>query len=207
MVHLTVGADPFPPYQYIDKEGNVSGLDYDVVKSIIDKMGYKAEYVIKEWSTVEQMFNRKEIDIIFQVQKTPEREMNWCFSEKLRDAVTSIITPFDNIAFHNINEIFEKRGKLGVIQNYQYGEPIDSVDVGNKVYFNSLEELLGAANNNEVGFGVVDLGVFKYINKDEAYDKLKVIENLNFNRPLYVAFNSKFLRDEFNVHLRGYANS
>lgn len=198
---LKIGADPFPPYQYIDKNGRIDGLDYKMVKSIIDKMGYQAKYLIKEWSVVEKMFNEKEIDIVFQVQKTLERRKRWYFSEKFRDAVTSIITSLDNTNYNTINELFVEQNKLGVISNYQYGDIIDSIGTRKKVYFKSLEELLEHVNNGEVAFGVVDLGVYNYVNKDNIYNNIKVIDSLNFNRPLYVAFNDKSLRDEFNIYL------
>lgn len=198
---LKIGADPFPPYQYIDKNGRIDGSDYKMVKSIIDKMGYQAKYLIKEWSVIEKMFNEKEIDIVFQVQKTLEREKRWYFSEKFRDAVTSIITSLDNTNYHTINDLLVEHDKLGVISNYQYGDIIDSIDTRKKVYFKSLEELLEHVNNGKVAFGVVDLGVYNYVNKDNIYTNIKIIDSLNFNRPLYVAFNDRSLRDEFNIYL------
>lgn len=201
MKSLIIGADPFPPYQYIDENGRICGLDYNIIKSIIDKMGYKADYVIEEWSVVEKMFNEKEIDIVFQVQKTPEREKHWYLSKKLRDAVTSIVTFLDKVDYDNMDDIFKGKGKLGVIENYQYGKVIDAIDNNNKVYYKSLEEILEAVNSRKLEFGVADLGVFNYINKDNIYDNIKIIDSLNFNRPLYVAFNDESLRNEFNKYL------
>ncbi len=202
---LRIGADPFPPYQYIDENGEIYGSDYEVIKKTIDKMGYKAEFIIDDWSIIEKMFNEKILDIVFQVQKTPEREKKWYFSKKLRDAVTSIITSLDITKYKNvknINELLKGDKKLGVLENYQYGEIIDSIDDNKKVYYSTFEELLEHVNNRDVGFGVADLGVLKYINKNNIYDNIKTINNLNFNRPLYVAFNDKSLRDEFNNFLK-----
>ncbi len=202
MKTLIVGADPFPPYQDIKTDGTVYGSDYNTVKSVIDKMGLEAQYIIKEWTLVERMFNNKEIDMIFQIQKTPEREVNWYISDKLRDAVTSIVTSTDNTDFHNINDIFNGRGKLAVIENYQYGEVIDCINAENKEYFKSTEDLLKAVNNAEVSYGVVDFGVFTYMNRENTYNNLKVIDSLNFYRPLYAAFNNESIRDKFNICLR-----
>lgn len=201
MKPLVIGADPFPPYQYMDDKGEIKGSDYNTVKSIIDKMDYEAKYIIKDWSTIEEKFNEKSIDIVFQVQKTPERERNWYFSSKLRDAVTSIITSLDNTNYNSLDELFKEQRKLGVIENYQYGEIIDSIEEEKKTYFNSLEEILQSVNEGKLAFGVVDLGVFKHINEKNNYENIKIVDKLNFNRPLYVAFNDKSVRDEFNKHL------
>jgi ABC-type amino acid transport substrate-binding protein len=199
---LVIGADPFPPYQYIDNNGNIRGSDYETVKSIIDKMGYTAKYIIDEWSTIEEKFMNKEIDIVFQVQKTPEREKHWFFSHKLRDAITSIVTrSIVADEYNEINDLLSDNAKIGVIQNYQYGELIDSIKPCYKNYFRSLEELLDSVISGETKFGVVDLGVFNYLNKDGRYNAIKVLSNLNFKRPLYVAFNDKSLRDEFNKNM------
>lgn len=202
MKYLEIGADPFPPYQYIDENGKVKGSDYETVKSVIDKMEYNANYSIEDWSIIEKRFINKEIDIVFQVQKTPEREKKYHFSKKLRDAVTSIITSTDNdFNYDNISNLFKKGDKLGVIENYQYGEVIDSIDLDSKKYYKTLEDILTDVNKGLVKFGVVDLGVYEYMNKDNVYKNIKVIDNLNFNRPLYVAFNDEFLKDKFNNYL------
>ncbi len=195
MKRLVVGADPFPPYQYINNDGKICGIDYDVVSSIINMMGYEAKYIIKKWMIIKKMFDNEEIDVLFQVQKTPEREKRYYFSEKLRDAVTLIVTSTNNTHYRNVDDLLKDNGKLAVEKNYQYGEIIDSIDKNNKVYFQSL-------NNGEEKYGVVDLKVFEYLNKNNLYNNIKIINNLHFNRSLYVIFNDKSLRDRFNYFLK-----
>lgn len=201
MKTLVVGADPFPPYQYYDENGDIKGSDYDMVKAVIDKMGYEARYIIDEWSVIEKAFSEKKIDLVFQVQKTPERERKYHFSGKLRDATTSIVTWKDKTDQGSMDELFADGSKLGVIQGYLYGDIIDSIATGSKVNFKSLEDLLQSVNSGETEYGVVDLGVFDYINKGNTYDNVLLLSKLNFNRPLYVCFNDQSLRDEFDKHL------
>lgn len=200
MKTLTIGADPFPPYQYYDDKKNIKGSDYETVKSIIDQMNYQANYVIDEWPLVESAFSNKEIDIVFQVQKTPERERKYFFSGKLRDATTSIVTSTGKTDHTNIGELFEDKSKLGVIEGYMYGDIIDSIDPDKKTAFMSLEDLLQSVNSGSTEFGVVDLGVYNYINRDNKYSNLKLLSELNFNRPLYVCFNDESIRDEFDQY-------
>jgi len=201
MKTLIIGADPFPPYQYIDDDGNIQGSDYATVKSIIDKMGYPAKFIIDEWSIIEKKFKEKEIDLVFQVQKTPEREKYFYFSHKLRDAVTSIVTASNGTKYNSIDDLFLANAKIGVLKGYQYGELIDSIPAEYKEFFGSLDELLDSVNNGLTKFGVTDLGVFNHLNNNGKYDAIKVLDNFNFNRPLYVAFNDSNIRDEFNSHM------
>lgn len=202
MRKLTIGADPFPPYQYYDEAGNIRGSDYEVVKAVIDRMNCTATYIIDEWQAVEKAFANKEIDLVFQVQKTPEREKNYYFSSKLRDATTSIVTSTDRTDQSDINELFADHSKLGVIEGYMYGDIIDSIDAEHKIAFKSLDDLLQSVNDGSTEFGVVDLGVYNYLNRDNRYSNTKLLEKLNFNRPLYVAFNDQELRDEFDRYLQ-----
>jgi len=201
MKTLVVGADPFPPYQYYDENGDIKGSDYDMVKAVIDKMGYEARYIIDEWSVIEKAFSEKKIDLVFQVQKTPERERKYHFSGKLRDATTSIVTWKDKTDQGSMDELFADGSKLGVIEGYLYGDIIDSIATGSKVNFKSLEDLLQSVNSGETEYGVVDLGVFNYINRNKIYDKVKLLDKLNFNRPLYVCLNDPALRDAFDKYL------
>lgn len=207
--HLVVGADPFPPYQYIDEDGKIKGSDYEIIKNVLDDMGYEAEFIIREWPEIEKMFNAKKIDIVFQVQKTPEREKRYYFSEKLRDAVTVIVTSTNKTIKCNsleelVHMIIKNKWKLGVMKGYHYGKIIDSIPKEYKVSFDTTEELLEAVNNDRVDLAVVDLGVFKYYKEKYGYSNLNIIENASFNRPLYVIFNDPSLRDEFNTYLRKY---
>ena len=73
---ITVGADPFPPYQYYDESGNLKGSDYDLVKKAFDLAGYNIKVVLDEWKKIEEDLINKVIDAAFQVQYTPERERN-----------------------------------------------------------------------------------------------------------------------------------
>lgn len=46
MRKLKICADPFPPYQYIDKDGCVKGRDYELVAGRLHKAGYETEVCI-----------------------------------------------------------------------------------------------------------------------------------------------------------------
>lgn len=201
MKTLIIGADPFPPYQYIDEDGNIKGSDYDIVNNVVKKLKLKAEYIIDEWSIIERKLNQNEIDAAFQVQKTPEREKRYFFSNKLRDATTSIIAAKYDTQSNNFEELLEDGSKLAVINNYKYGDVIDNISQDKKITFLDLEKLIKAVDNEEVEYGVVDLGVYNYINKDETYENVKLVDGLDFNRPLFVVFNDQELRDKFNQYL------
>lgn len=204
---LLIGADPYPPYQFIENS-EVKGIDYEVIRDIINSMGYTGVFVIQEWGIIEELFNQKRLDVAFQVTKTPEREKKWIFSnEKLRDA-KEIIVSFGKCR-HNFSDLKEfveylkqEKLKLGVMKGYRYGEPIDSLPMDLKSEYNTIDEMLNSVNSGTVCYSIVDYGIAKYFIRRKGLINIKVLENLSVARTLYVIFNDIALRDEFDRHIK-----
>lgn len=202
MSMLLVGADPFPPYQYLDENGNVVGSDYDTVCTLLQHMGYSASVILREWSEVEALMDSKEINLAFQVQKTEERLSKWYFSDKFRDATTVIIS-LDADAPFDISNLSVSGETLGVIRGYKYGDIIDSLDERCKLSCHSLDEIINLILDGRIHYGVADLGVLQYLQKKNTkYTKIQVVNNTYFNRPLYVVFNDEKLCSKFNSALK-----
>ncbi|HER23923.1 MAG TPA: transporter substrate-binding domain-containing protein [Candidatus Atribacteria bacterium] len=59
------GIDPdFPPFAYIDKEGNPAGFDVEVVNWIAKEMGFEVKHQPTAWDTIIPTLNAKKIDFI-----------------------------------------------------------------------------------------------------------------------------------------------
>lgn len=199
---ITVGADPFPPYQYYDKAGNIKGSDYELVKKAFGKIGYEINIVLDEWKKIEDDITNKRIDAAFQVQYSKERQNKYFFSELFRNAITEVVTGNSELDINSYKEIEEKRLSIGVIANYTYGEDVDKIDLSLKVSYNDQTQLLKAINDKEVDIGIFDKGVKEYILEQEGFSNIHSIKSLEFIRPLYVVFSDEKLRDEFNKGLK-----
>jgi ABC-type amino acid transport substrate-binding protein len=200
MKNYLVGADPFPPYQFYNELGVLEGLDYKLVKEIINKMGATADFILDDWSKIEKKLLDKEIDIAFQVQKTPEREKIYYFSNLFRNAITTIIST-SNDDLKSIEEMKLLNKKLAVIRGYKYGDLIDQLPEELKVFCHDQLEQVEFVSQNKVNFAVVDLGVYEYQIQDRDDKGIKILRHLDFTRPLYVVFNNPSVRDEFNKYL------
>ncbi|QCJ44687.1 amino acid ABC transporter substrate-binding protein [Bacillus sp. S3] len=200
MKKYLVGADPFPPYQFYNAMGVLEGSDYSHAEEIINKMGATAEYILDDWSRIEKKLIDKEIDIAFQVQKTPEREKLYSFSSLFRNAITTIISCVDE-DLKSIEEIDLLDKKLAVIKGYKYGDVIDLLPERIKVYSHDQQEQVEFVMQNKADYAVVDLGVFEYQAQEREFEGVKILRHLDFTRPLYVVFNNPSVRDEFNRYL------
>jgi ABC-type amino acid transport substrate-binding protein len=200
MKKYLVGADPFPPYQFYNEIGVLEGYDYRHVEEIITKMGAITEYILDDWSQIEKKLINKEIDIAFQVQKTPEREKLYYFSTLFRNAITTIIS-LKNEDIKSVEDIVLFDKKLAVIKGYKYGDVIDLLPERIKVFCNDQQEQVEFVQKGKVNYAVVDLGVFEYQAQKSNYEGIKILRHLDFSRPLYVVFNNPSIRDEFNRFL------
>jgi ABC-type amino acid transport substrate-binding protein len=200
MKKYLVGADPFPPYQFYNEIGVLGGSDYRHVEEIITKTGASAEYILDDWSKIQKKLINKEIDIAFQVQKTPEREKLYYFSTLFRYAITTIISLTDE-DIKSVEEIVLLDKKLAVIKGYKYGDVIDLLPERIKVFCNNQQEQVEFVQKNKVDYAVVDLGVFEYQAQKSNIEGIKILRHLDFSRPLYVVFNNPSIRDEFNRFL------
>ncbi len=195
---VKVGADPFPPYQYYDASGELQGSDYETINKILLAMSLEPEYELDDWGEIEKKLIEKKLDVAFQVQKTPEREALYYFSNLLRNAVTTLVSTGQTLS--KIDDIVSQNKKLAVISNYKYGELIDSLPDRVKIFVKDMTEQLNFVRQGAAEFAVVDLGVFNYVS-DKENNTFKVHQNVNFNRPLYVVFHDPELRDKFNDYL------
>jgi len=199
MKKLKVCADPFPPYQYFDEEGQIKGSDYSRVKAALEKAGYDTEFIIDSWENIYTAFENGEMDVLFQAQDSPERIARFKLSEKLRNADTDILTLNPNlIGLERHSDLADYR--IGVIKGFNNGPEIDELPDICKIEFEGTPEVLEGLRSGETDFAVGDSGVIGFLSKPE--DNFLAVRKLRYSRPLYVLFNDETIRDDFNAALK-----
>lgn len=196
---VRVGADPFPPYQYFDGEGQPVGIDYEKVKAVFDRAGYDIHVTIDDWTFVQKCLDKGELDAAFQVQPTPERLENYFFSDVLREAATEVVTSNPDIRIDKYQQIEQMNLRLGVISGYTNGPEIDALRQEVKFSFPNPLELMVAVSQGKVDLAVYDRGVKQYLMTELNLSNVHAIESMTFLRPLHVIFINRRLRDEFDA--------
>lgn len=196
MKKIKVCADPFPPYQYIDRDGEMKGRDYELVVNRLRKAGYEPEVWIAPWNQIYSQFEKGEQDALFQAQDSPERLKKFYLSRLLRYAVTEVVTVKKEL--QTISEYKElEKYKVGVIDDFANGPEIDGLSADCKVGYADAEKLLKGIYSGEVDMGVADQGVKEYLAQESPV--LYSIPRLTYKRPLYVMFRDKKHRDDFDA--------
>lgn len=194
MRKLRICADPFPPYQYIDKDGSVKGRDYDLVAERLHQAGYETEVCIAAWNQIYPQFENGDQDVLFQAQDSPERLEKFYLSKKLRDAITEVVTIQEKLKdIQNYSDLENYR--LGVIADFANGPEIDELSDSCKVGYADAAGVLKGIYEGEVDFGVLDQGVKEYLMAENI--ALYPVSALTYYRPLYVMFREKTVRDDF----------
>jgi ABC-type amino acid transport substrate-binding protein len=199
---ITVGADPFPPYQFETDRG-VAGMDYDLVRESFALSGITINVVIKNWPLIESDYDRGDVRALFQVQPNEARMRSNLFSRELRSAVTEIITA-ERTSTVSTMQAFESDYQLAALEGYSYGDEIDRLGEDRKRRYPTQETLLRAIADGTEQYGVFDQGVRMYMQKQLGIDSLRAVPGLEFMRPLAVMFHKddNTLRDAFDHGLK-----
>lgn len=62
---IIVGSDNYPPYNYEDVNGQPTGIDVDLAKEALKRMGYQAVFTYIDWEEKKSLVESGEIDCIW----------------------------------------------------------------------------------------------------------------------------------------------
>ena len=62
---LLIGSDTYPPYVYMDNNGDITGLDVEIAREALRRIGYQAEFVSIDWERKKELVNKGDIDCIW----------------------------------------------------------------------------------------------------------------------------------------------
>lgn len=79
-VKLASGMPAFP-FMYQDKDGNITGFEYELIHKIAELEGFEVEIVPVKFPQVFDQLKRKEVDFIGWIFKTDERALEYNFTE------------------------------------------------------------------------------------------------------------------------------
>lgn len=70
----------FPPYEFINEKGKLTGANVDLIKALAEDTGLKFKPVSDEWESVLSGFDHDAIQVIAGMIKTPELQQQYLFS-------------------------------------------------------------------------------------------------------------------------------
>ncbi|WP_233243628.1 transporter substrate-binding domain-containing protein [Bacterioplanes sanyensis] len=197
----------WPPFDFVD-DGAPSGYSIDVLEKISNILGIRFRYINgHDWATLYDMFEKREIDVIHPLYKTPEREQAGLFTTALYAGRHHFITLKDADAIESAEQL--QGQTIAVIRGYATAEFMEQrypdVDLH---YTHSLEESLAAVTGG-VALATIEIkDVARYALQQEGRESLRInswFRDLDYTRDnnLYYAVRKDWpiLRDLFNKAL------
>lgn len=81
----------YPPYSYIDDEGNIGGFDVEMAQAVCDYYGWGYEAVPFNWDAKDAELNAKSCDCIWSGFTLNGREDDYCWSDPYSDNTQMIM--------------------------------------------------------------------------------------------------------------------
>lgn len=127
---LTMGWDPWEPYQYLTPENTLAGLDVELLSAFAQQANCEIKFVQKNWMNLLNGVRSGTIDILGGASKTKAREAFALFSENYRhESFVLYIRAEESEKYANksLQQLLDSNFRLGITQDYIYGDMVSGL--------------------------------------------------------------------------------
>ena len=153
---LTMGTNAaFPPYEFVDENNNIVGIDAEIAAAVAEKMGMELEIKDMAFESLITAVSSGSVDVVLAgMTVTPEREESVNFSESYATGIQVVIVKEDS-AIASIDDLEGK--KIGV-QTGTTGDIYCAGDYGeeNIARYDNGALAVAALQNGQVDCVVID---------------------------------------------------
>lgn len=139
---LSVGWEYWPPYQYVNTERALVGLDIELASAVAEVAQCKIKFYEIPWKRHLLEIEQGRIDVALAASYDEERAEYANFSDPVRNESVSLFILPDNKKYHknsNLEDLLKNKFKLGVTLGYHYGKAFDAL-MKNETYVKHIEE-------------------------------------------------------------------
>ncbi|SEA45734.1 substrate-binding periplasmic protein [Alkalimonas amylolytica] len=126
---LTMGFDAWEPYQYVGVGNVVTGLDVEIVHAIAKSMECSVAMRQGTWVELLSALRDGEVDFVLGASMTDDRQQFAHFSDPYREEqfILYVRRYEGNLPYNNITEFVQAGRKLGIVNEYFYGDEITAL--------------------------------------------------------------------------------
>ena len=209
---LTVGWEPWPPFEFETADGQVSGLDGDLLATIAGEMNCTLTWVQTTWKRSLAAVESGEINLVMSASHTAERAVWGIYSESYRQSANHLVLGRDLQGKFDSLEAFLTDGKkLGIVKDYFYGEKVMEI-IGADQYRKQVRDTLAANGNmkrlasGRVDGILMDAFVAKSLKRELGVEDKIAADSIEVSsHDLFVLFSKSSVEqqtvDEFNAVL------
>jgi glutamine transport system substrate-binding protein len=184
---LVVATDAtYAPMEYMDEDGNIVGIDIDIVDAIAEAAGIEVEYKNYGWEPLFSAVSNGEVDFaVSSITITDDRKETYDFTEPYFVANQVILVPGDS----DIENFEDLKGKKVSVQINTTGHEVVKGLLGNtsadivapETMPLAITEMINGNADAAVGDNSV---VLEYV-KNNPNVELKIVEDDSFEKEFY----------------------
>ncbi|MBU5478401.1 ABC transporter substrate-binding protein [Eubacterium sp. MSJ-13] len=150
---IIVGSDRYEPYVYRDDDGKFTGVDVEIAKKALNKMGYEPEFKEITWEKKKEYLNSGEVDCLWGCFSMNGRENEYKWAGPYLYSSQSVVVRTGS----NIQKVSDLAGKKVAVKESTKAEEYllypasDKVpDVGQVYAFSNMNEVYASLRKNYV---------------------------------------------------------
>lgn len=150
---ILMGWDPWEPYQYLDVDGRMRGLDVELARLILGESGCTLRFEEGRWGTLVRKLQEGDIDMLMAASRTPSRESFAYFSDPYRGERFKLYVrkgEASKFPFTDIKNLLDARARVGVTEQYVYGDIITDLQSDPKYADLFVGATIGALNQQRL---------------------------------------------------------
>jgi polar amino acid transport system substrate-binding protein len=127
---LTYGWDPLEPYEYRNADGEVEGLDVDIVHAALGAVRCEVRLEEGRWSTLMRRLQRGDVDVVAGAARTAARDSFALFTQPYRMETSALFVRKGDVTVQrsaSLQALLDTGFRLGVKEQYSYGETVDAL--------------------------------------------------------------------------------
>lgn len=151
--YLAVGCDEYEPYNYLNENGDLVGIDADLAEEACHRMGYEPLYVLMEWTQKEAYLDEGNIDCIWDSYSMNGREDSYLWSDPYMYSRESVIVNEDSTV-SSLDDLNDKN--IATLVNTRAEDILLQTELFPKIYprnvygFQNMDECLAALRQGYV---------------------------------------------------------
>lgn len=172
---LTIAGDlNFPPYEYVDDEGEYRGFNIDLMRALSIEMGIEFRLIPMDWVKAYQALQDGSIDAIQGISFEGSREGIFEFSDPyLKNSITTFVRTDNTYAVH-LSDL--KGTRVGVQRSDRAAYILAEIGEIELVFFSDLNQAMVKLINGDIDAVVGDrLSGMYTIQKYRLQDRIKII--------------------------------
>lgn len=194
---ITIGLEgTFPPFSYHDKDGKLTGFEYEIATQIAKDLGVEAEFVEVKWDSLIAGLDTKKYDfVINNISITDERKAKYDFTTPYMKS-EAVLAVRDNSSIQTLKDYKGKKSAQTVTSNFAgEAEKLGATIVPNE----NLTQSIDLVKQKRADGTIHDRVTFLTYMKENPDSGLRVIDDVISSTDIAILLNQD--QPEFKAEL------